>query len=223
VEMTINTNGVGEGEAKALFKWQVKEWQKDSQVFFHYAIGTNNEFEKLPAEQVEQGFYQVKIPMSVVLEPIWDVKLIESSSNMEEMSEKVKEEQRMEKYSLKYFVSIESGDGVKSGDIQSESFDYLGTNQYGILQGDIHRRGKKASVTLMQHQTSGETSVVDEAYLLKYQDETFISEEPMQLEDEQDGNFRLFQLREISPYEEEMRFVIKVVYQDGAIFEKEVN
>lgn len=222
VEMDVNTNGLGEGQAQVRFKWQVKERETDSKVFFHYATGTNSEFEKLQVEELEQGLFQAKIPITVKLEPLWDVRVIESRSNMEEMTETAKEEVRMEQYSLKYFVSVESGVAVKSSEVQSESLDYLGTNQYGILQGDLHRKGKQASVTLTQHKTSGETSVVEEAYLLKYQDGTFIGEEPLQLEDDQDENFRHFQLWEISPYEEDMRFVIKVVYQDGATFEREV-
>jgi len=222
VAMDVDTNGLGEGQAQVLFKWQVKERQTDSKVIFHYAIGGNPDFEKLQAEGTEQGLFQAKIPIEVKLEPLWDVKVIDSRSNIEEMSETVKEEQQMDQYTLKYFVSVESGDAVKSSEIQSESLDYLGTNQYGILQGDIHSRGKKASVTLIQQKTSGETSVVEEAYLLKYQDGTFIGEEPIMLEEDQDDNFRMFHLQEISSYEEEMRFVIKVVYRDGAIFEREV-
>ena len=219
VEMNVNTNALGEGQAQAVFKWQVKERQRDSKVFFHYATGTNTEFKKLQAEGGEQGLFQAKVPITVKLEPLWDVKVLESGSNMEEMSETVKEEQL---YSLKYFVSVESEDNVKSSEVQSESLDYLGTNQYGILQGDIHSRGKKASVTLMQHKISGETSVIEEASLLKYQDGTFIGEEPLKLEEDQEDNFRLFELHEISPYEEDMRFVIKVVYRHGAVFESEV-
>ena len=222
VEMDVNTNAPREGQAQVGFKWQVKEWQKDSKVFFHYATGTNNEFEKVQAEGLEQGLFQAKVPINVKLEPLWDVRVIDSGSNTEEMSGTVKEEERMDQYSLKYFISVESGDAVKSSEIQTESLDYLGTNQYGILSGDIHSQGKNASVTLRQQKTSGETTDIEEAYLLKYQGGTFIGEEPMQLEDEQDDNFRLFQLREISPYEEDMRFVIKVVYQDGAVFEREV-
>jgi hypothetical protein len=221
VEMDVNTAASGKGQAEALFNWQVKEWQTDSQVFFHYAIGTNIEFEKLQAEQLEQGLFQVKVPITVKLEPLWDVQLSESGSNMEEMS-KMEKEAQMDQYSLKYYITVESENVVKSGEIQSESLDYLGTNQFGILQGDIHRSGKNASVTLMQHRTSGETSVIEEAYLLKYQNDRFIGKEALQLEDEQDDNFRLFQLRDISQYKEGMRFVIKVVYQDGTIFEKEV-
>lgn len=223
VEMDVNINTLAEKQAQVGFKWQVKERQTDSKVFFHYAIGTNAEFEKIQADGGEEGLFQAKIPLTVELEPLWDVTVTESGSNTEEMSEKVKEEPRLDQYSLKYFVSVESGDSVKSSDIHSETLDYLGTNLYGILQGDIHRQGKNASVTLMQNKTSGETSDVKEAYLMKYQDDTFIDEEPMQVEDEQDDNFRLFQLKKISPYEEEMRFVIKVVYQDGATFEREVN
>jgi hypothetical protein len=223
VEMDVDTNSLGEGQAQVRFKWQVKEWETDSQAFFHYATGTNSEFEKLQAEGLGQGLFQAKIPITVKLEPLWDVKVIESRSNTEEMRETVKEEQRIDPYSLKYFVSVESGNVVKSSEIQTESLDYLGTNQYGTLQGDIHWRGKNASVTLMHHQTSNETSVIEEAYLLKYQDDTFIGEDPLQLEDDQDDNFRVYRLGEISPFEEEMRFVIKVVYRDGAIFEMEVN
>jgi len=222
IHMDVQSKAVREGQAEVRFKWQVKEWKTGSEVSFNYAIGRNEEYETIPAEELQTGLFQAKVPIEIHLEPLWEVALIKSNSNMEEMSQQELEEKQLLQNSLRYFVSVASEDVVKSGEVQSESFDYLGTEYYGIIQGDIHLRKKDASVTLMQLQTSGKTFGIEEAYLLKYKNDQFIGEEEIMLDDE-NGQFRMFHLTEIDQYEDQMRFVIKVVYPDGATFERKVR
>jgi hypothetical protein len=229
IKMELNKKEIVEGQADAIYKWQVKELQTDSEVFFNYAYGDSEDYITLTADELQQGMFQVKVPIEVPMEPLWDYGLFPSDSivqkevsekEQKEMSEKEMEQKRLEQYKLKYFVSVSYGDMVKSGEIHTEHLEHFGTNYYGIIQTDLHMDDENFDVAVTNHNVNGSSNVVEEAYLLKYEDETFIGEEEIQL-DEQDHIASFFYLNQEEQYED-MRLVIKVVYSDGATFEKEV-
>ncbi|MBM4761769.1 hypothetical protein [Bacillus sp. B15-48] len=219
IHYEVNSKAVEEGQVEVLFKWQVKEWQQGSQVFFNYARGDQDEYVILPAKEIQQGLFQMEIPVEVDVQPSWEVTMRESRSNIEEMSQ-TEVGEKLGQSSLKYFVSVVFEDVIKSGEIQMESFAYYGTDVYGMIQADVHRDKKNTSVTVMHHQASDKTKVIEEAYLLKYDNELIIDEEQIELEN-QHGQMRIFHLNQVNRSEAN-RFAIKVVYRDGSIFEKEI-
>lgn len=220
IQMDVQPNKITNGQAEVTFTWQVKEWQHDSEVMFHYQYGNEKDFTRLPAEKRGEGLFEVTFPIEVTLEPIWNVGISDYSGNMEEMSRKEIEEKQLDQNQLKYFVSISSEDTMKSGEIHTQSFGDLGIHQYGIIHADLHRVNKHFNVSLNSNQVEHPTNVIEEAFLLTYKQDHFIDQEKMELGHE-DDQMRFFHLEGID-LSDGMRLVIKVVYSDGKSFEKEV-
>ncbi|WP_246943624.1 hypothetical protein [Bacillus pinisoli] len=207
----------------ATFEWQVKELQPDSNVIFHYAYGESDNFIELPAEELQQGLFQVKVPVEAKLEPQWEAVTIISGSHIEEKSKQAEEEAYHEQ-SLKYFISVSYGDTVRSSEISSEYLGYLGTNLYGVLQTDIHLNKNNIGITLMNHGVYESHNQLSEVYLLSYEGNKLVSEEEIPFNEEMsppDGHMRLYELNDIRKYED-MKLVIRAIYSDGEIFEQEV-
>lgn len=228
ITVDVNTKGLEDGQGEATFKWQVKELQNDSEIVFNYAHGNNEDYTALPAEEVQQGLFRVKIPFDVDSEPLWEVALTASNSNkQQEMSKKEMEEERMEEHrqnALKYFVSVSYEDMVKSGEVQTKHLGDIGTSYYGIIQTNIHMQNEYFRVSLINHNVNDSSILVEEAYLKKYADKKLLGEEKIELDKgntPSDQRVRIFHLNEVELLED-MRLVIKVIYSNGETFEKEV-
>ncbi|WP_100407527.1 hypothetical protein [Bacillus solitudinis] len=223
INMDVNTKELEGGQAEATFEWQVKELQSDSEVVFNYLYGDSEEYTALKAEELQQGLFQVKVPFEVDLEPQWEVGLSTSNSNsQQESEEKWVEEQKQQKNTLKYFVSVSYDDTLKSGEIHTEQLGYFESSNYGFLQTDIDMFNENFSVTLTKHKVNDSPVVLEGAYLLKYEDGTLIGEEELELDNQHnppDDRVRFFHLNQVEQYEE-MRLGIKVVYSNGKTFEK---
>lgn len=228
ITMDLNTQELKDGLAEATFEWQVKELQNDSEVIFNYAYGDNEDYTAIPAKELQHGLFQVKVPIKFKIEPLWEVGLITTNSNnqqemsKQEMEEKMAEEQRQNP--LKYFVSVSYDDMVKSGNIQTEHLGHVGMNDYGIIQTDIHMDDENFDVTLIHNNLNNSSIVIEEVYLLKYEDKKFVEKVELESDDQNnpsDQDVHFFYLNQIKQYED-ARLVIKVVYSNGETFKKEV-
>ncbi|WP_453990886.1 hypothetical protein [Bacillus nitroreducens] len=222
VTMDIDKTNFNNGQAKAIFNWQIKEWQHGSNVLFHYSFGDRKEYFTLTAEEVEKGFFQVKVPFEFDKEPQWHVGLITSEAyHSEEVTEKELDSE--DENSINYYITVSDGDYVKSSEIQQEFLDKFRTSFYGILQTDVHQFKSKLDITLIHYQIGENSANIEKAYLLKYEQDTLIGEEEMQTSDENSAEYgeRFFQLNQVDPYDE-MRLILKVVYNTGETFEKEI-
>jgi len=227
INMDVNPTNLEEGQLEVTFEWQVKELHSDSEVIFNYVYGDSKEYIEIPAEEIQQGLFQVKIPVEVEMEPQWEIGMISGPSNGErELSkqeiEKSLDEEERERI-LTYFVSVSHDETVKSGELHSENLGYYGTNYYGIIQTDIHLNDS-LSVMLAYHQVTESSPIVEEAYLLKYNNGSLVGEEEIKSEKQHnlhDDRFGMFHLDGVEDYDD-MQLVIKVVYRNGSVFEKEV-
>ncbi|WP_164669894.1 hypothetical protein [Virgibacillus doumboii] len=224
IKMNVDSEELEDGEAAATFEWQVKEFQKDSEVVFNYAYGNSEDFTAIPAKELEQGLFQAEVPFEVEMGPQWEVMVTDPDSKPPQGTSKQEIEEKHRQQTLKYFVSVSNDDKLRSGEIQTQYLGKLGTERYGTIHSDVHLREKNVSVTVNNHNIKELSNVVEEAYLLKYENEKLIEEEKMKLGDEQnspDHQSRLFHLDQLEQYED-MRLVVKVVYSNGETFEKEV-
>jgi hypothetical protein len=222
INMEVDTKDLVDGQAEVTFEWQVKELQNDSEVVFNYVYGNSEEYTAIPAEEVQQGLFQVKIPIEVEIEPFWDVSIIPSDSSPQQgISKKEMEAEHMQD-TLKYFVSVSYDDMVKSGEVYNEYIGKFGMNYYSMIQTDIFMNEGNLDISLTNHGAEDTMMVVKQAYLLKYEGEKLIGEEEIEPDNNiPDPNFRPFHLQQVKQYED-MRLVIKVVYSNGETFEKEV-
>ncbi|SHG82779.1 hypothetical protein [Ornithinibacillus halophilus] len=223
IQFNFNKENEEDGTTEAKFEWQIKELEEDSEVVFHYAFGDEEEFTDIPVEAIEQGLYQVTVPLKLDVEPQWDI-FIRNETNHSEMMKPDIDEKEREKSKLRYYVTVSSDDMVKSNDIRWEYMDYFGASKYGIIQTDVDLMDDIYHVNVTYHGVDQSSIVVDEVYLLKYQGNNLIGEEEITIENGNhsiENEIRFFHLYEQEMYED-MRLVIKTVYSNGDSFEKEV-
>lgn len=211
--------------AVASFDWQVRELESDSEVLFYYAYGEGDDYRALPAEELQQGVFQVQVPVETKLEPLWEVGVVTTtSSNIEEETKKAIEEKmikRDRKNRLKYFVSVTYGNLVKNGEIHSESLGNFGTRYYGFLRADVHLFDDSLNVSLFNEFMDDPSLYVEKAYLIKYEGDKVIGEMEIEYDDQNHPLNRFFHIAEVEKYDN-MRLAIKVVYTNGETFEKKV-
>ncbi len=222
ITMDINTDELKDEKTKASFQWQVKELHEDAEVIFHYAFGNTETYEDIPAEQAETGIFNVQVPFDLDLEPQWEIMSYGEEQEWIIEEKKIAESRAVE---LKYYVSVSSNDIVKSSALHRENLGYVGTGQYGIIHVDMDNRkhDETLSVSVTNHRTNPVIRV-EEAYLLVYQNEAQVSEEKLESEPEEEehpNRPRHFHLTEVEQYED-MRVVLKVVYNNGDTFEREI-
>ncbi|MCZ0704473.1 hypothetical protein J2T56_002995 [Natronobacillus azotifigens] len=218
ITMEINTEKLESGDVEATFQWQVKEYQEDADVVFHYAFGDTETYTSIPAVELERGLFHVKVPFDLDLEPEWE---ITSHDHVELSIETIEEASHAE---LSYYVSVSDDDRIKSGSLQTDNLGYLGMSNYGLIYADMHISDGDVPHTIWVQNHMVDTSVyIEEAYLLKYENSRLIDEENLELEpyDENNPNSRYFHHSQLEDFED-MRLVLKVIYNNGDTFEKEI-
>jgi hypothetical protein len=221
ITMNIDNDAVTNGQANAIFNWQVKELQKNSEVVFHYAFGESEEYQALPANEMQNGLFQVQVPFRFDNEPQWHVGLITSDSyHSEEASEK---EAIDGNDGIHFYVTVSYDDMVKSSELQNEFLGDLRSSFYGIIQTDVHIFKSKLDITLINYQVDEKSVYVEKATLLKYKGDTLIGEEELDMVKENSPDFseRFFNIHQVEQYEN-IRLVMKVEYSNGDRFEKEI-
>ncbi|WP_261133943.1 hypothetical protein [Bacillus sp. Marseille-Q3570] len=224
ITMDVNPNDFEDGDAEATFEWQVKELQKDSEVVFHYAYGDREDFTTLPAKELQQGLFQVIVPLNVDMTPIWDVHLMNQKGSGSEKNSKKEMEEQMAQDRLKYYVTVSYGDMVKSSEVHNEHVGQIGSSQYGTLQTDIVMYDKLFMVMLMNHHMENSSITLEEANLLKYEGDKLLGKETFEVDEQHDPHdpyMDAFKVDQVKQYDD-MRLVVQVVFSNGETFEKEV-
>ncbi|MGM7700532.1 hypothetical protein ACSVDE_02340 [Pseudalkalibacillus sp. Hm43] len=224
IRMDLDPNEVVGDQAEATFQWQVKELQKDSEVVFHYTYGDDEKYKALPAEETQQGLFQVKVPIKLDMGPMWHVGYMnETAESQQVTSEKEMEEQMLEE-TLKFYVTVSYGDMVKSGKVHTEHLGDFGSHLYGTLQTDVLMNDENFSIMLFNHHADSPSAGIEEAYLLKYKDGTLSDKEKFEVDEQYDpadpmmNAFKLDKVKKVK----DMRLVVQVTYNNGRTFEKEV-
>ncbi|WP_456276293.1 hypothetical protein [Bacillus sp. AK128] len=220
----MDINHVEANQSELAIQWQVKELQSESEVLFNYVYGEKEEnYKVLPAEEIQQGLFQVKIPVEFDIEPQWEVGMISNSDmdNQSKMEEEAKKVEEYNKHTLKYFVSVSNQDMVKSSEILTEHIGYFGASLYGLIHADLHLGNNHADITLINDNIDS-SIFLEEVYLLKYEGDQLIQEEELELDDQSHPpHVRFFQITQVEQVDD-MRLVLKVLYSNGETFEKEV-
>lgn len=224
INMDIDTKNIKRGQAGVTFEWQVKELQRDSKVVFNYMYGDGEDYVAVPAKEIQQGLFQVKIPFEVKLGPQWEA-WVSGEVNREITHNKEIVGETMQN-TIRYFVSVSYGDMVKSGEMQTEDLGYLGASAYGNVQADIDLQEDHFNVFLSNRNESRPSFTVENAYLLKYENDKLIEEIEFESNNEDsqgqpEPGYRYFYLTQMKEYDG-MRLIVKVIYHNGDTFEREV-
>jgi len=234
IEVDTVINESDKNKAIVNFGWQVKELQKNSEVLFNYKKNDEKEYKSIKAEDKGNGFFRVAMPVEIHPEPNWSYQIIDRGTNSGERQMKVIEEkeayEKENRLSFNYYISVSHGDMIKSGEINISRIDDVGTRYYGYLdvRTDLDR-DNNYSVSVMSGKMFDSAIYLKEAYLKKYRDGKLLEEE--KLEEREiiyEGGMPAREDTEdfyTKPSKEKLDYsslVLKVVYSDGSVFEREV-
>ena len=220
-------------KAEVNFEWQVKELQNDSEVLFNYRMGADKEYTPIKAEAKGNGFFRVVVPIEVNPEPNWNLQI--RSNNMSEKQMRVIEEKKEafemgNRIAFNYYISVSHGDMLKSSEINIARIEDIGARYYGYLEvrTDINKNNNY-SLSVMSGKMYDTSINLKEAYLKKYSNGQLVDEEKLVKENvTHEGRMPAREdtvVFNTKPSEEKMDYsslVLKVVYSDGSVFEREV-
>lgn len=217
------------------FEWQVKELQNDSDVLFNYKKNEETEYSSIEAVDMGSGFFRVAMPIEVNLQPVWNSYIIDKNSQSTKepirmMEENKKEYERVNQLSFNYYVSVSHGDMIKSAEINKIRIEDMGARYYGYLEAWIEiDKDNNYSASLTSGKMYDSSIYLKEAHLEKYSSGQLVGSEKLEEIDiiyeggmparEDTNNFHT------KPSEEKFdhtSLVLKVVYSDGSVFEKEI-
>lgn len=211
ITMSVNSKDSQNDVMMAHFNWQIKEQSSDSKVMFNYALGGQDKFTSIAAEDLQNGLYQIEVPLSLHLEPQWEIFLREqdNESTTSELDEKRKEEARQQ--TLRYFVSITHDDVVKSSEISTSYLGDLEIETFGVISVNLDILQDQSSVMV----TTYKTGIIENVQLLTYKNESLVDEQELKAE------FEHYSIKEFD-LNSATRLVLKVTYKNGETFEKEI-
>ena len=228
IGMDIDTEKLSKGQPTIHFNWQIKELLRDSEVHFHYKFGEGEQYETVPAVDVGDGLFEANITIDVSLEPQWYTNISRGrTKNPNEMEVIVEEKARYDnhKNQLYYYVTVSNDELVKSDDIKTTDLGYLGTRYYGVLESMVDFHGDGYNISVMAPPLYNDKGMtLQEVSVLKYNNGVLVTEESLELSEPNTSPQQplWFQKNFKDEHFEYTNFVLKVVYNDGATFEREV-
>lgn len=215
------------------FEWQVKELQSNSEVLFNYRMGEDKDYKSIQVEDKGNGVFGVVMMVDVKPEPTWHIQVSSnnmSKGQMEVIEEKKEALQMKNRVNFNYFISVSHGEILKSSDINIARIDDIGVRYYGylVVHTDINKNNNY-SLSVMSEKMHDTSAYLKEVYIKKYSGGQLVDEEKLVKENVtyEDGTTAREDpmVFNIKPSEEKMDFsslVLKVVYSDGSVFEREV-
>lgn len=227
-------DGSDKNKALVNFAWQVKELQKNSEVLFNYKKNDEKEYKSIKAEDKGNGFFTAVMPVAIHPEPIWNYQIIDRGTNSGERQMRVIEKkeayERENRLGFDYYISVSHGGMIKSGEINIARIEDIGARYYGYLEvlTEIYR-DKNYNLSVTSRKMHNSSIYLKEAHLKKYKDGQLIQEEKLEKRKmvygdgtpaREDSND--FQTKPSEGKLDYSSLVLKAVYSDGSVFEREV-
>ncbi len=233
INVRTEIDELDKSKAMVNFEWQIKELQNDSEVVFNYKRSEEKEYTSIKAVDTGSGLFRVAIPIEVNLEPIWNsymVNKVNDTSNRHAIEEVEKDYKRENQLIFDYYVSVSQSDMIKSAEINKAYVENMGARYYGYLEvyTDIDS-DNNYSMSLTSGKIYDSIIYLEEVHLNKYRDGQLIGSEELEKRSivHEGGMLVREDTREFSKETSDEEFdysslVLKVVYSDGSVFEKEV-
>lgn len=230
INLETEVDETARNKANLSFEWQVKELENNSDVLFNYSYGEDKKYTSMKPEAKGNGFFRVVVPVQVKFEPNWNSRIVGNNISEREMRV-IEEKEKTERLNRRfdYYVSISNGEITKSGEINTTHLEDIATRYYGYLEiyTSINENNFQVSLT---HGKAFSTSVqLKEVYLKKYKDGQLVEEEELAKEnivyENGEPAREATTVFHTKPSQEKMDYsslVLKVVYSDGSIFEREI-
>ncbi len=225
IRMQPNTETDSDGQMQLGFEWQVKELPDNAEVDFHYSLGKQDEFEQVSSKQLQDGLFQASFPVEVETRPQWEVTYIGNQHAQEQMQVEEQTDEDRRNHDLRYYVTVSHGETLKSSTIQRSNIEHLRRGGYGVVQVDLNQHQDSYSVHVINHETSTNV-MLEDVYVLTYKNGTLVEEQKLEPDSGQPENApnrtTFYHLNKIEA-DEDTRFVMKAVYNNGETFEKNVH
>ncbi len=213
VEVNDEKTTVGNEQGLAVLNWQIKDYQENAEVIFHYRQAESEEFKNIPALNKGAGFFEVSLPMEIKVEPFWNIQVVRSEKFGTSTAEMAKQVEQTVGYN--YYVSMKTGDIIKSSEISYFDVAYLAKVKYEPIQGHVEIKNNKYSISLVENQDFA-------SVLVKFFDgDHVIATKAMHVPADQNG-LRSYALSYDPGSQSISHIVIQVKYMNGNTFEKEI-
>ncbi|MCD8502769.1 MAG: hypothetical protein LRY71_15275 [Bacillaceae bacterium] len=227
IDMTIQEEKIEEGLVNVHFVWQLKELASDAEVLFHYSLA-EADYRSVKATEVAEGLFEVSISIEVSLQPEW----YHSTSYHRDSAQwdhiELEEEYVQDGHvinDISYYVTVKNKDGIKSSEIEQTNISHIGANHYGLIETYLSKSEKGYSVTVSRpHGYDQPVNTLEEVFVLTYNKKELIFQE--MLERRTEDEYHEYPLADyFQLYVEDVDYdnlVIKIVYSNGKVFEREI-
>ncbi|MCD8510051.1 MAG: hypothetical protein LRY73_09405 [Bacillus sp. (in: Bacteria)] len=221
IRFDVEANSAQSNEVITTFEWQIKELPQNAEVFFNYTYADEEDYTTVPAKEVKNGLFQVKIPFELDLEPTWNI-----SRSASQRGGMMVEESSMEYYmgeNLKYFVSMSDEYMTKSGSQEGFNLEHYTASLYGNIRVSIHENNDDIIVDVYG-ESYNQSNLLESVTLLLFENGQLLDEIKMIKSEDHEDNYYPSEHFWLEPLEAGSfsNLVINVMYSNGQTFEKEV-
>jgi len=223
VGINAEKSKVDNAQSLVVADWQIKDFQQDSEVIFHYRSSDAEAFKSITALSQNTGFFEVQIPIEIEVGPFWEVHVSgeREASEMEEIKE-----MEIKKFdqNLMCYVSMETKDSIKSSEISSMNIGYLSHIKYKPVIAHVNIRGKQHSITLFEEKAVNDNDF-ESIQVEFYNGDTLLAEKPLEVISEQNQQNRTaeYALSYDAGSESVSHIILEVKYKSGDTFRKEIR
>lgn len=222
IRFDVDANSDQPNEVITTFEWQIKELPRNAEVVFNYTYADSEHYTSIPAEEVKNGLFQVKIPFELDLEPTWSV-----SRSASQRGGMMVEESGMEYYmgeNLKYFVSMSDEYMTMSGNQEGFNLEHYTASLYGNIRVSLHENNDEIIVDVYG-ESYNQSNLLESVYIQLFENGQLLDEIPMSKSEDHEDNYypsEHFWLNQPLEAGSFSSLLVKVMYSNGQSFEKEV-
>lgn len=205
-------------KAAAVLNWQIKDYQEGAEVVFHYRQSESGEFTAIPAVSKGAGLFEVSIPLEIKVEPVWAIDMTMTSQG-NGFSEKPSQVSAAVPHALGYYISMKTGDTVKSSEVSNLDPAYLVKTKYEPIQGHINISDNEFNISIFEHYPGSNNF---ESLTLKiYDGNDLVAEKALEVQSTED-NTKIYSLSYDAGSRNISNLVLQVKYTNGSTFIKEI-
>ncbi|MGF7184874.1 type II secretory pathway pseudopilin PulG [Desulfitispora alkaliphila] len=222
---------VSEGEATIEVNWQMREYQKGSEVTLNYKKPGEDQYISVDAVEKADGYFSATIYAEVSPKPQWHISSTsrsgqtnQSISNVavEEVAREIKE--KYANPNINYYVVVKKDDVIRSSDKQIIYLEHLGAMLYSRLDTHIHYNmtGGTVSIDVFEVRTPDSGAHVEELTLVsKRVDGTIVEELVVEREDTRDLYHIPYRIT-VEPEQDFDYWYLNARYSNGTEAKKEI-
>lgn len=202
----------------AVLNWQIKDFQEGAEVVFHYRQSESGEFTAIPAASKGGGLFEVSIPLEIKVEPLWAIDMTMTSKG-NGFSEKASKVPDSAPQTIGYYISMQTGDTLKSSEIANLDPAYLAKTKYEPIQGHVNISDNKLNISIFEHYPGSNNF---ESVILKiYDGNNLVTEKNLEVQ-QTDNNTKIYSLSYDAGSPSISKLVIQVKYTNGNTFVRDI-